>query len=58
LAVAGWGEYFPWAIPALYAGAGGAPTVLGPVSYGLIAATALGGLGATLLWWHTADQSR
>ena len=25
LAVAGWGEYFPWAVPALYAGAGDVP---------------------------------
>ena len=53
VAVAGWGEYFPWSIPALYAQ--GEP--LGVVSYVIIAATSLLGIAGTLAWWAFADQT-
>jgi ABC-2 type transport system permease protein len=52
--IAGWGEYFPWAIPALYA-QGQYP---GIVSFIIIAATSLAGLSATFRWWERADQTR
>jgi ABC-2 type transport system permease protein len=59
LAVAGWGEYFPWSVPALYAGAGEGPRpVLGPVSYAIVLLTGAAGIVGTLLWWQFADQSR
>ncbi len=53
-AAIGYGEYFPWAIPGLYAQG----TEIGWVSYLLVALTGLAGLAATLLWWEHADQTR
>jgi len=52
--VAGWGEYFPWAVPGLYAQG----TELAPVSFWIVALTGLAGMLATYLWWMHADQSR
>jgi ABC-2 type transport system permease protein len=51
----GWAEYFPWAIPALYA-QGGNP--LPSASYWIVLFTGLLGMLATYLWWKYADQSR
>jgi ABC-2 type transport system permease protein len=53
VAVAGWGEYFPWSIPALLAQ--GEP--LGLISYVIVAATCVAGIAATWLWWVLADQT-
>jgi ABC-2 type transport system permease protein len=53
--VAGWGEYFPWAIPGLYS----QPQFILPVaSYWVVLFTGLAGVAATYLWWKLADQSR
>jgi len=43
LVVAGWGEYFPWAIPGLFTQ--GLP--LPPVSYWIVILTSLAGMGIT-----------
>ena len=51
---AGWGEYFPWAVPALYAQGGH----LGMVSYVIVILTGIAGLVGTLIWWEWADQTR
>jgi ABC-2 type transport system permease protein len=48
----GWGEYFPWAVPALYVQG----ESLGLASYLIVGITALAGLVGTLLWWEMADQ--
>lgn len=53
--VIGWGEYFPWSVPGLYA-LGKDP--LPPASYGIVLATGLAGMLATYLWWKYADQAR
>jgi ABC-2 type transport system permease protein len=53
--VMGWGEYFPWAVPGLFAQGQG---YLLPISYGIAVLTGLAGMGATYLWWKYADQSR
>jgi ABC-2 type transport system permease protein len=53
--VAGWGDYFPWGIPALYAQG---KDSLPPVSYMIVILTGLAGIVATYLWWKHADQSR
>ena len=53
IAQAGWGEYFPWSIPALYAQGGN----LGTVSYVIVILTSLAGITGTLLWWEFADQT-
>ncbi len=50
----GWGDYFPWAVPALYVQG----ETVAPFSYGLILLTALAGMAATYLWWKYADQNR
>jgi len=49
----GRGEYFPWAIPALYTQG----EALGAVSYVILVLTGAAGLAATLAWWELADQT-
>lgn len=59
LALAGWGDFFPWSVPALYAGAGGNPDAgLEAASYWIVVLTGLAGIAATYLWWKFADQSQ
>jgi ABC-2 type transport system permease protein len=58
LTVLGWGAWFPWAVPALLAGAGG--TAVEPVTTpGVIVLliVAIAGLVATIVWWDRADQT-
>jgi ABC-2 type transport system permease protein len=53
--VVGWGEYFPWAVPGLYAQG---KSSLTPISYWIVVITGLAGVVGTYLWWKFADQSR
>lgn len=54
----GWGELFPWSVPALLTGAAGPEAaVLGPASYLVVGLTSLLGLAATVAWWRWADQA-
>lgn len=53
--ILGWGEFFPWAVPANYA-LGKSP--LTPISYGIVFLTGLVGMIGTYLWWKFADQNR
>lgn len=53
--IIGWGEYFPWAVPGLYAQG---KSSLGPISFGIVFLTGLAGMVGTYLWWMLADQSR
>jgi ABC-2 type transport system permease protein len=55
VALIGWGEYFPWAVPGLYAQG---KSSLAPVSYWIVLFTGLAGMLGTYLWWKYADQSR
>jgi len=55
VAIAGWGEYLPWAVPGLVAQG---KEALGPVSFWIVALTGLAGVAATYLWWRDADQNR
>src|SRR6266581_7068040 len=57
VAIAGWGNYFPWAVPALYAEVTGRGN-LEAASYLLVLLTGLAGLAGTYLWWRFADQNR
>jgi len=50
---AGWGEYFPWSVPALYVQGEN----LGIVSYVIVILTSIFGLVGTFLWWEWADQT-
>lgn len=57
IAAAGWGEYFPWSVPALRAGMAGSQYAnLGMVSYASVILVSLAGLVGTLIWWEVADQ--
>jgi ABC-2 type transport system permease protein len=53
--LAGWGEYFPWAVPELYAQG---KSLLPSISYWIVFLTCLMGMIATYLWWKFADQNR
>jgi ABC-2 type transport system permease protein len=58
-AILGWGDWFPWAVPALFSGAAGPRAEnLGVHSYIMLALTFLLGLAATYYWWRSADQTR
>jgi ABC-2 type transport system permease protein len=50
----GWGEYFPWAVPAMLF----QETHIGLFSYGLVILTGFAGVVGTYLWWKYADQNR
>ncbi len=59
LVVMGWGEWFPWAIPALVAEmAGPKGGSIGVHSLIMVFAAFAAGLAATFAWWRSADQSR
>jgi ABC-2 type transport system permease protein len=53
--VVGWGEYFPWAVPMLYAQG---KSYTQPISYWIVFLTGLAGMIGTYLWWKFADQNR
>ncbi len=55
LALAGWGEYFPWGVPGLYAMG---KTPLTAASYLIVFLTGVAGIIATDFWWKHADQNR
>jgi ABC-2 type transport system permease protein len=55
LGLAGWGEYFPWAVTGMFSQG---PGNLAPISYAIAILTWLAGMIGTYLWWKYADQSR
>lgn len=58
-AITGWGDWFPWAIPALFSGAAGPRAgLLGWHSYTLLSTASMAGLALTYWWWRDADQAR
>lgn len=58
LAAMGWGAWFPWSVPPLFAGiAGPRGALLGFHSYTIVVATSTAGVVATLMWWRFADQT-
>lgn len=56
----GFGNYFPWAIPGLYSGSGGADLKadLNLFSYLIIILTSILGYIGTVLWWEYSDQTK
>jgi ABC-2 type transport system permease protein len=56
IAVLGWGEYFPWTVPALYSQIG-RPAEIGLTSYLIVLVTGLLGVFGTILWWQHADHA-
>jgi ABC-2 type transport system permease protein len=58
-AAIGWGDWFPWSVPALFSGVVGPRSEqLGVHSYVLVCLAGLIGLFATYSWWRDADQTR
>src|SRR5687767_14407140 len=59
IAATGWGDWFPWSVPALYSGVVGPRSEqLGIHSYVLVTLAGVAGLAATFYWWRNADQTR
>ncbi len=59
LSVLGWGDWFPWAVPALASGVSGpAAAQLGPHSYLGVLVVAVVSAVATVAWWRVADHTR
>jgi ABC-type transport system involved in multi-copper enzyme maturation permease subunit len=59
IAAIGYGSYFPWSIPGLYSGAGGAyKNLLDNYSYAILILACLVGYLATVTYWKTADQTK
>ncbi len=58
-AITGWGDWFPWAVPALFSGAAGPRSgVLGLHSYIAVLLASVLGLALVYWWWRDADQAR
>lgn len=55
IAVAGWGDFFPWCVPGLYAMGS---NLLPQLSYWIVVFTGFAGMVATYLWWMYADQTQ
>jgi ABC-2 type transport system permease protein len=59
IAATGWGDWFPWSVPALYSGVvGPREEQLGFHSYVVLISTGLIGIALTFWWWRSADQTR
>lgn len=59
IAATGYGTYFPWSIPGLYSGSGGAyKMLLNGYSYVLVLLAAVAGYLFTILYWTRADHSK
>ncbi|MEO6084247.1 MAG: ABC transporter permease [Umezawaea sp.] len=59
VAALGYGRYFPWSVPALFAGLAGPDSVpLGLLGVVLVVLVGAAGVLGTALWWRHADQDR
>ena len=58
-AALGYGQYYPWSVPALYTGmAGPDQPPPGPLGYTLVILVGVASTTATVLWWQRADHTR
>ena len=58
-AVMGWGDWFPWSVPALVSGmAGPRSEMVSTHSYLVVGMTCILGIWALFRWWRRADQAR
>jgi ABC-2 type transport system permease protein len=57
--ITGWGDWFPWSVPALFSGAvGPRADLLGTHGYIIVGFASVIGLIATFYWWRNADQTK
>ncbi len=56
----GFGNYFPWAIPGIYSGSGGADMKAGLnfFSFLILVITSIIGYFSTVFWWKYSDQTK
>ena len=54
----GFGSHFPWTVPGIYSGSGGAELKmqLNNSSYVILVLTSIAGYFATVFWWKYSDQ--
>ncbi len=58
IAALGYGQYFPWSVPALFSGmAGPDASALNAFSFVSVAAVATAAIAATVMWANRADQT-
>lgn len=58
IAATGYGYYFPWSVPGLYSGAGGAyKEQLNMGSFAILLLTSVAGYFASVVYWKYADQT-
>ena len=58
IAAIGFGIYFPWAVPGIYSGSGGAyKDALNFMSYFILVMTSFAGYFMSIIWWHISDQT-
>jgi ABC-type transport system involved in multi-copper enzyme maturation permease subunit len=59
IAATGYGYYFPWSVPGLFSGAGGAyKAQLDVVSYAILILTSVAGYAAAISYWKYADHTK
>ncbi|MDR2814767.1 MAG: ABC transporter permease [Prevotellaceae bacterium] len=58
IAAVGYGQYFPWAVPALHSGIGGEQPPLNNLSYLTVAAVAVAGYYASIFYWKHTDYQK
>lgn len=56
IAAAGFGEFFPWSIPAIYSGVNEKNLNLGLIHLSIIFLTSASGIVSTIYWWLYSDQ--
>jgi len=59
VAALGYGPWYPYSVPPLYAGIAG-PESAGPGLFGFasVAVLAIASVAATMGWWHRADHNK
>lgn len=58
IVLTGYGQFFPWSIPALVSGAAGSDhAIIEDISIIIVLLTSGFGLVSTMVWWRYADQS-
>ena len=58
VATTGYGEFFPWSIPAIIGiGIGNGEPMVSGISIAIVFLTSILGLVSTMLWWRYADQN-
>jgi ABC-2 type transport system permease protein len=58
IAALGYGQFFPWSVPALFSGVAGPQASVGPIGVGLVVLVGVASALGTARWWRHADHTR